>query len=482
MLNRLRCLLKQCRNSPELFNQKFLNRPPYWSRQADLCRSVVEYRSTVVYSGNMIGKDYWIAGIILWWLLTRPHALCIVTGPSQMVLGSVTFKEIRRCLDGAVIPFGGKISKGLKASPAVVEIAPGWQALGFSTTSVERASGQHAPHLLAVIEEASGVEDFVFDAIDSLGFERLVCIGNPIRAEGKFVELIRQAERDRGDNLPPRLAVNAIQIPSTESPHAGLERSPFGLADRTWLETMYRKYGRDSLWARSHIEARIPEIDVQQLIPIEWLNYHSQQQRPPVPPTHPVNYSRRIACDLAEGVGRDSTCIVVVDDWGVLDVVLSNSAGLPEAAETIHRLAQKWNVPHERITYDRLGIGRNFPNHLARWGITSALPYAGEGRPKDPSFVNLRTEAAWKLHNRLDASHMRYDPPAGGRSAQTRTQPPFHFCPGAYYARLVEELRPLTYGLVGRKTKLMPKDQWSTILGHSPDVADALIQSMLLAT
>ena len=37
----------------------------------------------------MIGKDYWIAGIILWWLLTRPDVLCIITGPSQMVLGSV---------------------------------------------------------------------------------------------------------------------------------------------------------------------------------------------------------------------------------------------------------------------------------------------------------------------------------------------------------------------------------------------------------
>ena len=69
---------------------------------------------------------------------------------------------------------------------------------------------------------------------------------------------------------------------------------------------------------------------------------------------------------------------------------------------------------------------------------------------------------------------MRYEPPAGSPPAHTRTQLPFHFCPGVYYARLVEELRPLTYGLVGHKTKLMPKDQWSTILGHSPDVADAL--------
>jgi len=57
-----------------------------------------------------------------------------------------------------------------------------------------------------------------------------------------------------------------------------------------------------------------------------------------------------------------------------------------------------------------------------------------------------------------------------------------HFCSGEYYVRLVEELRPLTYGLVGRKIKLMPKDEWATILGHSPDVADALIQSMILTS
>ncbi len=57
---------------------------------------------------------------------------------------------------------------------------------------------------------------------------------------------------------------------------------------------------------------------------------------------------------------------------------------------------------------------------------------------------------------------------------------PFFFCSGEYYIRLVEELRPLTYSLVGRKTKLMPKDEWAACLGHSPDVADALIQSMIV--
>ena len=361
-------------------------------------------------------------------------------------------------------------------------MAPGWQALGFSTTSVERASGQHARHLLAVVEEASGVEDYVFDAIDSLGYERLVCIGNPIRAEGKFVELIRQADRDRADNVLPRLAVNAIRIPSTDSPHAAEEKSAFGLADRTWLEAMYRKYGRDSLWVRSHIDARIPDVDSEQLIPIEWLNYHHAQARPTVPPTHPIHRTVRMATDLSEGVGRDSTCILVLDDWGILDVVLSNSMGLPEAAEAIHRLAGKWNVPHDRISYDKLGIGRNFPNHLARYGITTAVPYAGEGRPRDANtFVNLRSESAWRLRNRLDLTHTVYEPPAhGGALAPVEAAGNLPLLRGAYYDRLVSELRPLTYSLVGRKTKLMPKDEWAAILGHSPDIADALIQSMIL--
>jgi len=240
---------------------------------------------------------------------------------------------------------------------------------------------------------------------------------------------------------------------------------------------------KDSLWVRTHIDARIPDVSAAHLIDPAWLDHHRAAQRPAVPRNHYIHTTRRISCDLSESVGRDSTCIIVLDEWGVLEVVLSNGAGLPEAAATIQRLAARWNVPHHMITYDKLGIGRNFPAHLASHGITTAIPYAGEGRPRDSNtFINLRTEAAWKLRNRLDPSH----PPSGvldpdhWSAPRSMTQRCFYFCPGDYLVRLDEELRPLTYSLVGRKTKLMPKDEWATILGHSPDVADALIQSMIL--
>ena len=63
----------------------------------------------------------------------------------------------------------------------MVDLAPGWRATRFPTNSIERASGHHNEHLLVIVDEASGVEDEVWDALDSLGYERLVAIGNPIR-------------------------------------------------------------------------------------------------------------------------------------------------------------------------------------------------------------------------------------------------------------------------------------------------------------
>jgi hypothetical protein len=179
---------------------------------------------------------------------------------------------------------------------------------------------------------------------------------------------------------------------------------------------------------------------------------------------------RRIACDLSEGVGRDSSAIVVRDDWGVLEVVWGAAMGLEEAAAAIHRLAQKWGVPQERISFDAVGVGRDMPLRLKRWRI-EAVPYAGAGSPRSAQFTNLRTEAAWALKARLD--------PQGADDATRphQARPDFAVPHGDYWPRLREELRVLTYDLVGQQTRLLKKEDWAKVLGHSPDLADALIQS-----
>jgi hypothetical protein len=135
-------------------------------------------------------------------------------------------------------------------------------------------------------------------------------------------------------------------------------------------------------------------------------------------------------------------------------------------------LGARYGIPAERMSFDKLGIGGNFPNHLAKYGLAKARPYAGSGRPMDPAtFGNLRTEAAWRLRNRLDQQY------AADMRRPHLMQVPFTFAPGSYLARLRDEIKPLTYECYGNVVKLMDKEDWAIILGHSPDVADALIQS-----
>jgi hypothetical protein len=469
---RLTALLADCVDDPDLFNSAILGRSPLWEGQRRIAQSVNDYRITVAYTGNSIGKDYTLACIVPWWLYTRADSQVIITGPSQTVLGSVTWKEIRRATDKSAIPLGMKVSSGIHGSPLRASVRGDWGALGYSTTSVERASGQHNRKLLVIGEEASGIPDEIYDAIDSLKFVRLLLIGNPIRSTGRFVDLIAQAARDARDRIPHRRAVNAIRISSRESPDAHLDESPRGMADRTFIEDCERRHGKTSLWVRVHIDAEIPSVDAETLLPESWLDWAASQQRRVLAPGHPVHATRRIACDLGEGVGRDSSAILVRDDLGILEVIYGAQLGLPEAAHAIAELRIKWNVAEERISYDKVGIGREFPLYLARRGISKAIGYAGESSPRSSDFTNLRTEAAWLLRNRLNPEHIP------DHRAPESYQAPFHIPPGPYWARMRDELKVLTYSLVGRHTKLMLKKDWATLLGHSPDLADTLIQSM----
>jgi hypothetical protein len=469
-------LLDASIDDPVLFNDLFLDGRELWDAQERIARSIVDYRTTVAYSGNMVGKDFLWARLALWWLCTRADSLVWITGPTQTQIGTICWKEIRKAYESSVLQelgFLTHITSAASASPQQLQTGiSGWQALGFSTKAVERASGQHAGEMLVLVIEGSGIDDEIWDAIESLGYDRLAINGNPIRADGRFVELIRQAERDKQDEIPPRLAVNAIKITSLESPHAMWEKSPWGLADLPWLSSVARRYGENSLWFRSHVLAEIPEISADQLLPMKWFDYATVHKRRAVPPTHPIHDTRRISCDLGEGVGRDSSCVLVRDDWGVLAVEWGSVLGLPEAAELMRKLGRHWGVPAFRMSYDRLGIGRDFKHHLVRVGLEQAKPYAGSGSPKDrTSFTNLRSESAWNMRRRFDMTH------APDVRVPHAMQEPFSLCLGNYHHRLRDEIRVLTYECYGNQIKLMDKDDWATTLGHSPDIADTLIQS-----
>ena len=444
--------------------------------QVQWSRDLVDYRCLAIETGNQTGKDWWIGCIVPWWLYTRKDSLVIVTGPGQSLLGSVTWKEIRRAITGAPllqVIQPSTVSTGVKTSPHTVILGPGWQALGYSTTTVERASGQHAGQLLVIIEEASGLDSEMSGALESLGYTKLVAIGNPLRAEGPFVDLCDQALSDRVRGIPSREATCYRNLPSTASPHAMWTKSPVGLADRTWIDACRRKFGEDSLYFRCHVLAIRPSLVNEQLIPDADLDRCiTKETNEYVAKIRQYDRSKagrsRLGCDVGEGCGNARTVVFVRDDLGVLDSHASRFTSPGDAAEVICRLASKWSVKAEDISYDGAGqTGKRLGNALEKRGYSRLKPYFGSNSG-GTRCTNLRSACALALARRLDPDHY----PGVGKSWL-----PFGIPSTIDWGSIREEILGLRYHLDGDQSALESKEDFMDRLGRSPDYADALTQT-----
>lgn len=454
---RLRSLMARCENDPFRFSWSILGKTgdrAWWSRQREIGRAVVDYPIVVVPAGNSVGKSYMAADLVLWALYRRAHSIVFTSAPSQSQLEGVLWKEVRRSHRKSLIPLGGEITG---SGPIRLNLSEDWFAYGHVSNSVERMSGHHAGDLIAIIDEGSGAPQAVFDAVNSLNPSRLVVMGNPLRPDGQFFELCQRAEEGAKN-------IKLIRVPSTESPHIDLDRSPVGMADRGFLATNREQYGESSLWWLSHVLALFPGQADDSLILGAWLNTASKILHIPGGPN-------RLAIDLAIGNGQgDNSVLMVRDDNGLLHLEHSRAWSFEAVATRAALLVQRFNIKHHHVTWDAGGIGADFGNRLKTVGIINPTPYlGGKGGTK---FANLRTAAAWLARLRLDPEHMRQS--AGG--ILTR-QHPFAIRP-EWVALLRPELEQLRYrhDSMGR-IELEPKELMVERLRRSPDFADVFTQS-----
>jgi len=314
-------------------------------------------------------------------------------------------------------------------------------------------------------------------------------MGNPLRPSGAFY--------DRCHSNNPMAKI--IKISSLESPHIGLARSPWGLADATWLEKARSDYGEGSLWWTCHVLGEFPDSGQDSVIPESWLRSSSSANYVP-------GGTRRIAIDLAEGHGGDRSAVLVRDDNGVIDLWSSNVADFQTTASRVALQAQRYEVENSNISYDVSGVGADFANRLRQFGIISPVPYRG-GNEGGPKHSNLRSYSAWRLRQRLDPQRreIHFD---GGEPALASATDLNHFAPYLNMqgqlkfpvpissrshgsdrlqfsipsrflnGSLREELIGLRYELdLKGRIKLEKKEDYVERLKRSPDLADCLCQS-----
>src|SRR5258708_744826 len=161
-----------------------------WETERKIIHSIKDNRKVAVRSCHSSGKTFTLARAALWFLYAFPPAVVIDTAPTDRQVRNQFWREFRLAHQKARIPLGGELLK------TQFNIAEDWYAFGFSTRETagdvvaDKFQGFHGKNILIIVDEASGVSESIFEAIDgsmSSGLTvRLVYIGNPTRKEGSF--------------------------------------------------------------------------------------------------------------------------------------------------------------------------------------------------------------------------------------------------------------------------------------------------------
>ncbi len=227
-----------------------------WERQQEILLALREHRRVTVRSAHGVGKSWVAACAALWFLYTRDPVVVLTTAPTHRQVKEILWREIRRRHAAARLPLPGRVLEtGLKLSASRF-------ALGLSTDESDRFQGFHAPHLLVVVDEASGVPEEIFDAIDGVltsGDCRLLLIGNPVQAAGRFYESHTKPGWRKvvisaldSPNVQGRDLDDPVALESADADHPGLVTA-------RWVAERRQQWGEGSPLYQSRVLGNFPD-------------------------------------------------------------------------------------------------------------------------------------------------------------------------------------------------------------------------------
>jgi hypothetical protein len=223
--------------------------------QREIVLSVFNLPRTTVRSCTASGKTFVAGRIVLAFLENYHSSIVLTTAPTFRQVESILWKEIGTAYINAKFPLGGKLTA------TRLEKNEGWFALGLSTDEPERFQGFHSRYILVIGDEASGLPEQIFLAIEtplSSGHARLLYIGNPTQPTGRFrdtfdSDLYKHFHISAFDT--PNFAVFGITLEDIKS---GAWKDKIGIAqwqieDGTWMQKLPCPYLITPLWVAERL-------------------------------------------------------------------------------------------------------------------------------------------------------------------------------------------------------------------------------------
>lgn len=157
--------------------------------QARIANHFPAARRLCVCAANGVGKTYLAADLAVSFLLDHTAAIVITTAPTQRQVEQLLWPEVVKRLKHL-----GLMEADAEPGPPEWISADGDRYIGFATNKPARMQGIHAPAMLIIIDEASGVTGPMIEATEALaiGEENYIfAIGNPNEPTGAFYTLTR---------------------------------------------------------------------------------------------------------------------------------------------------------------------------------------------------------------------------------------------------------------------------------------------------
>lgn len=495
-----------------------------WSKQQEIMESVRDNRYTAVHSAHDLGKSFIASRLIAWWIDTHPpgSAFVVSTAPSSAQVSAIMWREVTRIHKSADLP--GKINRAGYPQWLIDGELVGY---GRKPADYEQSAfqGIHAEFVLIVIDEACGVAQHLFDAVDSLATNenaRVLAIGNPDDPGSHFAKVCKP---DQGWNVihldglrSPNMSYDRVVGPDPENPKWPLlatlmeaENIPYSteeipdrmrpmLINEQWIEeriarwanmplhqiqTIEDTWGHDEAMDKVRVAAAgsslftskvrgiFPESATDGVIPLGWVQRAIERWR-----DQRGNRDLSDAGDFRLGIdvareGDDET--VFAHRYGSYVERLERFR-ISDSTVLADRAAASLQEPRSAAIVDVIGIGAGLYDILRRKRndgliIASTIPFNAAARTSGRrdklgqfKFLNDRAAAWWNMREMLD--------PAYGSNVALPDD-----------EQLIEELIAPTFGFnVGGTLKIEEKAEIKRRIGRSTDAADAVIHAFWMGS
>jgi hypothetical protein len=342
-----------------------------------------------VRSCHGAGKTLVDAIAVYWFLFTHPFSKVPTTAPTMHQVRNVLWAEIARLHERCRVSFLFELT----LTRLVAKIAPArWFSVGVSSNRPDRLEGFHAPKLLFIIDEAKGVSDAIFDAVDGAmtqGGIRLYT-STPGSRIGKFY-------RSHYDTAVARhfvqIHINAYDVPWRVSP--------------AWVEMKKDEWGETSGIFQAKVKGEFPQESEDVLIPLDLLDQaelafeeveldaHGKELGPA------VKHGPHIALGLdVARYGFNESVLARSSSHRLDKLAVWTKQGIPETTGKAIRYREEWGG--SVIAVDDTGVGGGVTDLLRVSNQPYlAIQFGGESSDRD-RFANLKAEMCFAFKRALE--------------------------------------------------------------------------------